>query len=178
MIIVYRHSDKAILNRANRNNRYPDGGPAEVEMANVINAYGGSIEDYDLYRLHDIDDADIVASCFSAHSYALVFENNDPVGVETYPRIIVTSDVVQITADGLDKALITADVQDDNNTDLIEFFIDGESVGSVGAVEGVAALEFSAESPGQYVIEALSKTPGPPGFEYKYGRNSIIVEAI
>lgn len=81
MIIIYRKSDRKILNGPNTNALLPEGGPEEVEITNAIMSYGGVAEDYGVFRLHDIEQADLVQKCFT-HNYYLEFDaEGNPVSV-------------------------------------------------------------------------------------------------
>lgn len=81
MMIIYRKSDRKIINGPNTNMLLPEGGPEGVEITNTIMAYGGIAEDYGVFRLHDIERAELVQKCFT-HSYTLEFDaDHNPVGV-------------------------------------------------------------------------------------------------
>jgi len=97
--------------------------------------------------------------------------------VTCYPRIQVTVDKGTIQADGVDAALVTATVEA-TSTAPIAFYVDGQEVGQAKPVDGRAELEFVAQDPGRYFIEAQSLEPGPPGFSLKYGRRGLEVEAV
>lgn len=81
MIIVYRKDTKEIVNGCNTNSLFPDGGPARPHLEIAVSEYGGNISDYGVFRLHDIEQADLVSKCFT-HDYFLTLGNNgEPVGV-------------------------------------------------------------------------------------------------
>lgn len=50
---------------------FPEGFPdADPFINSVISAFGGTVEDYDVFRLHDIEDAEIVDKTFT-HEYTI-----------------------------------------------------------------------------------------------------------
>ncbi|WP_028988018.1 hypothetical protein [Thermicanus aegyptius] len=87
-----------------------------------------------------------------------------------YKRISIHADKLQIKADGVDMATITAMVDDPNSTEVINFYVNGTLVSSENAVNGVGTIQINATQTGEIVIEAESTT--------KYGRNTITIEAV
>lgn len=99
MLIVYRISDGKVLNGHNTNDAYPEG-VAEVELANVISAYGP--DDYGTLSLHDIDDADLVAQTLTLEYWVedgqVVFgepRQTEPMGPQPTPPP-TTDELLQI----------------------------------------------------------------------------------
>lgn len=178
MLIVYRKSDGLVASNSGTNSYLPDGPPFEAEVQNAIRKFGGTPEDFGEFRLNDESDTELVQEILAAGSYELIFKRGQPIGIKTYSRIRLRCDKQVVAADGIDKAIIVADVGDAHNADPIEFFVDGVPIGTVQGVEGKASFEFSAANPGVYEIRAESKTPGPPGFQYKHGSAAIFVEAM
>jgi len=179
MKVIFRKADGAVVHRTAWISTMPEGPPFEVELErNVIPRFGGASEDYGYLVIHNEEQAAKAQEVLHAASCELVFQGDEPVDVVCYPRIQVTTDKDRIQADGVDSATITAEVSDPANTDPIRFFVDGQEVGRAAPVNGQAVLDFTAEDPGHYFIEAESLTPGPPDFDLKFGRNGLKVEAV
>jgi hypothetical protein len=182
MLIVYSKLTKAYVWKSETNSDFPNGVPLDLELErNVIPNLGGSKDDYGGISIRDTDP--LVGKLFAAASFEVVFDADGsplpvPDCIRTYARIAVTADKDRIQADGVDKATITAEVPDPANADPIRFFVDGQEVGQAVPVDGRAVLEFTAADPGRYRIEAESLAPGPPGFDLKFGRNGLRVEAV
>lgn len=81
MLIVYRLSNKEIMFNSGKSFVEP-GGPSDNNgKLAVIERIGGVFEDYGVYRLHDVEDAEQVEELLNAHEYNLVFnELDEPIG--------------------------------------------------------------------------------------------------
>lgn len=104
-------------------------------------------------------------------------ENDKVIGLSIKPNLKITVSKLKIIADEVDSTLITVYMEDAENKDDIEFYVDSVNIGIVKAANGVAQLEFSAETPGNYLIEIESKTLNELS-TLKYQRTNIVVEAI
>lgn len=81
MLIIYKKADGLIASNSGTNSFLPEGPPFEVEVQNAIREYGGAPEDYGEFRLHDVEQADLVQACLT-HTYSLEFdEAGNPVSV-------------------------------------------------------------------------------------------------
>jgi len=81
MLIVYRLSDKEILFNSGKSFVEPEGMSDINGKLTVIERVGGDLEDYGVYRLHDIDNAAQVEELLNAYNYTLVFgDDESPAG--------------------------------------------------------------------------------------------------
>jgi len=156
----------------------PEGPPFEVELErNVIPRFGGVPEDYGYLVIHIQDQAEKAQELLRAASCELVFQGDEPVDVVCHPLIQVSVDKRSIQANGVDAAVVTAQVEAGSTAPIV-WYVDGLEVGRSTPIDGRAELEFVAQDPGHYVVEAESLEPGPPGFPLKYGRRGIAVEVV
>lgn len=72
MLIIYRKVSREVVHNSGTNSFLPEGPPFDIEVQNVIQTHGGTPEDYDEFRLHDIEQMALVQKCFT-HSYTLEF---------------------------------------------------------------------------------------------------------
>lgn len=71
MLIIYRKSDGVVVDNQGTNSLYPLGIPeATILIDYIAKKNGGNIEDYEVLRLHDIDDIEIVNKTFT-HEYSI-----------------------------------------------------------------------------------------------------------
>ncbi|MHB1651382.1 MAG: Ig-like domain-containing protein [Desulfitobacteriaceae bacterium] len=95
----------------------------------------------------------------------------DPVtkALTIYPRLTITTDKLQITANGTDTATVTVTVQDTVNPHAISFTVNNGAPVSVNTVNGVATLPLTTTVTGDYTITATSDL---------YGTNSVTVKGV
>lgn len=86
--------------------------------------------------------------------------------IVAYSRITVSVDKVQILADGLDTATITATTPDDTE---ISFIVDGVEY-IRPATNGIASLQVTYDTAGKLMLHVISPT--------KYGRNYLPLEVV
>lgn len=86
-----------------------------------------------------------------------------------YPRLTITTDKVQITANGTDTATIKVTVQDITQTHSISFTVNNGTPVIVNTANGVATLPITTTVVGDYVIKVTSDL---------YGTNSITVRGV
>lgn len=80
MLIVYRKSDKEILNISSNAFVEPQGMSDENGKLAVIEQIGGTFDDYGTYRLHDVEDEVKVNEIMKYQGYvSLVFDGEDVV---------------------------------------------------------------------------------------------------
>jgi len=81
MLIIYRKLNGDVVYNSGTNSYLPLGPSFEDEVQNAIEIYGGAADDYGEFRLHDVEQADLVQKCLT-HNYVLEFDNSgNPVGV-------------------------------------------------------------------------------------------------
>lgn len=83
-----------------------------------------------------------------------------------YPRLTITTNKTQITANGIDPATITASGV---GTDTVNFSVNGGPNYPITPTNGTAIFQFSSNVVGSFIITAKSTL---------YGQNSVTVGAI
>lgn len=86
-----------------------------------------------------------------------------------YPRLTITTDKAQITANGTDTATITVTVQDTVSPHAISFSVNGGAPVVKNTANGVTTLSMTTTIPKDYIITATSDI---------YGSNSVIVKGV
>lgn len=87
MLIVYRKSDGQVCSVSGTNSLLPEGPAFEAEVQNAIRKLGGFPKDYGEYRLHDLEDVDMVQSVLAAGRVEMVFQQDGtPSGIVVHPR--------------------------------------------------------------------------------------------
>lgn len=86
-----------------------------------------------------------------------------------YPRLIISTDKTQITANGTDTAIITVTVQDTANPQAINFTVNSGVPVTINTSNGVATFGLTTTLTGDYVVTASSNL---------YGTNSITVKGV
>jgi hypothetical protein len=172
MLIIYRKADGLIASNSGTNSYLPDGPPFAAEVQNALRKYGGAPEDYGEFRLNDNEDRELVGQILNAGSYELQFDTNgEPIGVTVYPRLTLTADKQQVTADGLDKVTVIATIADVQDTDPVTFEIEGVGPFEVVPENGDASVSMSFEpgNEGSHTITARHS---------KYGVNYVTLEVV
>lgn len=83
MLIVYRKSDKEILFNSGKSYIEPQGMSDENGKLAVMECIGGTFDDYDTFRLHDIEEKEKVDEILKYQNYVnLVFEDDIAVDYE------------------------------------------------------------------------------------------------
>jgi len=83
--------------------------------------------------------------------------------------IKITTDKIEIIADGVDTATITVTLEPaGTGITTIDVLVDGSPVAEVDVVDDVATFEFTATDPGKYMIEVISGEV----------RNHIFIKAV
>jgi hypothetical protein len=71
MHIIYNKADGLVKLTSATNSIFPNGLPdISLDMKNVIDLHGRTESDYDVLRLHDFEDAEVVAKTFT-HEYTV-----------------------------------------------------------------------------------------------------------
>ncbi len=86
-----------------------------------------------------------------------------------YPRLTISTDKTQITADGIDTATVTATIQDTTQSHAISFTVNNGAPVVVNTVNGATALPITTTMPGDYIVTATSDI---------YGTNSVTVKGV
>jgi hypothetical protein len=156
MIIVFDPTGKRITDHGT-NSAFPEGVPYEPKDGENI------------YRINDNDP--MVAEIMAAANVEGVLKNGAVDSLKIYKQIYVDVDKPEITANGIDAATITAQIEDNLSTETIEF-LDGAGniIQKVTCIGGRAQFPVMATVPGEIVIVARSTT--------KYGQNSVTIKAV
>lgn len=88
---------------------------------------------------------------------------------EFYPRLTISTDKPQVTANGIDTATLTVTVQDTINPHAIFFTVNNGIPVNVNTLNGMATLPITTTLIGDYVITATSDL---------YGTNSVTVKGV
>lgn len=86
-----------------------------------------------------------------------------------YPRLIITTNKAQITANGTDTATITVTVHDTTVAHAISFTVNNGAPVVVNTVSGVATLPITTTLIGNYIVTATSDL---------YGTNAVTVMGV
>ncbi|MFZ3172083.1 MAG: hypothetical protein WA118_08895 [Carboxydocellales bacterium] len=143
------------LLRTMTNSEYPEGAPGMAGYNEIS---------------HVVTDPEEMQRISEAATVEAVVVDVAVAAVKTYKRITVSTDKLQITANGVDTAAITAIVDDPASTENIEFYGGGVLIQTVDCVSGRAQLPITATTPGTIVVEAKSTT--------KYGQVGVEVQAV
>lgn len=92
-------------------------------------------------------------------------------GDEVVKRIQISSDRQQVTADGVDVAVITAVIDDAEDTTPIEFAVDGADPVEVIPTDGEASLEITFEA-GNAGTKRVTVSHS------RFGVNEVILEVV
>lgn len=152
MLILYRVADGSVVRNTGTNSYLPDGPPLEPEMAQLIEHYGGSVEDYGALRLHDERERARVQAMLRAGS--AVVSNG---ALTIWPRL--TLDCPATAAVNTDVT-VTATVEDvDGNAETTVTFrvvdAQGDSI-DAAVTAGVATAVLQFANAGTYAIQAES----------------------
>ena len=79
MLIIYRKSDKEIMFNSGKSFINPVGMSDMNGKLAVVERVGGEFEDYDVFRLHDINDSIQVQEILDAYEYNLIFNEQEEV---------------------------------------------------------------------------------------------------
>lgn len=93
----------------------------------------------------------------------------DTKNVLIYPRLKVSTNKIQITADGIDKAAVTVDVDNDCNVNFRVSSIRGDENYQIPTTDKKAIFDFVSEIPGKYFIDASSEL---------YGDGYVLIDAV
>lgn len=145
MLIIYDKTTGEPLFNSGTNSFQPEGPDFAEELPNAIAFYGGKAEDYGWFRVHDVEDRELVNSILQCGSYDLAFnENGEATGIENiyYKPTIVIPDMIRAG----EQALIR--VKDEGET--VVLYIDGIEYAS-----GLVPIDWQVvfETPGTYLIE-------------------------
>lgn len=86
-----------------------------------------------------------------------------------YPKLSISADKTQITANGTDTATITVSIQDIANSHAINFAVNNGTPNTVNTSNGVATYGLTTTLTGNFVVTATSDL---------YGTNSITVTGV
>jgi hypothetical protein len=93
-----------------------------------------------------------------------------PISVTFFNPISATADKLQILADGIDTATITATIDDLTTTENIELWHGETLVESLPAVAGSASFLVTMSAPGTLTLMVKSTT--------KYGQRDVTIEGV
>jgi hypothetical protein len=96
--------------------------------------------------------------------------SGNPIGIFFFEPIKVILDKLEILADGIDTATITATVDDPASTETIELYHGETLVDSKPAVAGSASFEVTMSAPGTLTLTVKSTT--------KYGQRDIVIKGV
>lgn len=153
------------------NKAYPEGIPDEkIDLDLLANERGVLKSDILIYRLHDERDKEKVDAILNLGSIEGVITEGVVTDVIINKRISVTTDKMQITANGADTATIIATVDDPTSTESIELYQNDLLVDSQTALNGVAIFQITMSQPGTLTLTVKSTT--------KYGQADIQIEGV
>jgi hypothetical protein len=139
---------------------------SEKKKDELLSLYGQN-------SVFDYFNQDLTLSKFHDENTAMFELGIDESGnrkIFVYKRISISADKLQITADGIDTATITATVDDPNSTETIELYHSDTLVDSKPAVNGVATFEVTMTEPGTLTLTVKSTT--------KYGKADVTIGGI
>lgn len=158
MLIIFRHSDKMICSNSGTNSYLPEGPEFLQEVQNAINLYGGIPSDYGEFRLHDVDQADLVQEILNAASYELIFTMGMPTGVKITPKIKLEASPNPFEPGEI--VTLTATIPLDSPDPAVSFLLPGNFEVTEPVVGGQAQHLVQFEDSGSYFIAASSDTHG------------------
>lgn len=151
MLLIYRLSDGRVMSGPNTNSAYPEGGPFDQAVAEVIAWAGGTPADYGELRFHDEYDREIIQRCFAAGSLAVV--NGQLV---IYDRLMVDQPAPALVGDTIE---LVAHLPADSPDTEVTFALDGEAVVEP-VVNGQASHLYQFTSRGTYPVTVSSAHHG------------------
>jgi hypothetical protein len=157
LIIIFDSTGNRITDHGT-NSAFPEGVPYEPKQGELV------------YRLHDDNDKAKVDTVMSAATVEGVIINGEVTDITIYKRISATVDKLQIQANGIDTATITATVDDPNSTETIELYNGETLVDSKPAVAGKATFLVTMTQKGTLTLTVKSTT--------KYGSRDVTITGV
>lgn len=156
MLLIYRKADGRVMNGPNTNSAFPEGGPADQAVAEVIQWAGGSPADYGELRFNDEVDREAVARAFAAAT----LEVKDGQLV-TYDRMTVASPIEATAGVPVEVA---AELPADTPDTEVTFELAGEGVVEPVAA-GVVSHLYQFADAGVYLVTVSSSHHGSAAVE-------------